>query len=344
MKSTILVLTLFFCSLTTIAQKQTSDKAVIAILNTIKSGMSLTDCQKARPNGILDEQEYAINLNEKIKKNGIDNIVYHFVKIGSNKYLDEIIIEFDSENNVNKTSKKLLGDTNYNTYDSMWDAFWIVYNGKNDYPTLAWKFQKKLVFMSDIPNNGMHYMFDLDYQNKNYDLRINKKGSKLPVTFTKEAYKEEFFNVLGNGYDFTTPVDSIYRKSPYTITENQKSQMTEGNSPLLIDPNQNGLEKITVFFDSNKENRFDEINLEYENTEMLQDMMSDFTKLKHPRVPNCWVLAIIGEDENAKYQLILCTLSGSELKVFTNFPDSKLANHEGFQIGNNEVDKILFPE
>jgi hypothetical protein len=74
MKSTILVFALFICSLTTIAQKQTSDKAVIAILKNIKPGMTLADCKKARPNAVLDEQEYAINLNEKIGKNSFRKI------------------------------------------------------------------------------------------------------------------------------------------------------------------------------------------------------------------------------------------------------------------------------
>ncbi|MBX9806873.1 MAG: hypothetical protein K2X95_03640 [Flavobacteriaceae bacterium] len=334
-------LPLLFLSLITTAQTQTADKVLINIFKDIKPGMTLADCQKARPNTTLDETDSLyINLTEKIEKNGIKNIVYHFVKAASDKHLDEIIIEFDSKEIAGKTANTLLGRTNYTIPDGMWDAFWVVYNGKNDYPALAWEFQNKLVFQYDIPNAGMHYMFDLKNQTTPFDLRINKNGDKLPINFSAQDYLNELFSLLDNGIDFKNPVDSLYLKLPYTVTDKQKIQIAEGDSPLVFDGNHNGLEQLVVRFDKGINNYYDEINMEFENAETLKQMTETFAPFKHPRVDNCWIMGKRGILENGKYQLVIAWRSGKELTFATNLPKSKYVDNEAFKISNDEFDKL----
>lgn len=338
-------LPLLFVSLLTTAQNTSTDKAVKDNLKDIKPGMTLRDCQKEKPNATLDETDSLyINLTEKIEKNGIKNIVYHFVKAASNKHLDGIIIEFDSKAIAGETANTLLGRTNYTIPEENWDAFWVVYNGKNDYPTIAWEFQNKLVFQSDIPNAGMHYMFDLKNQTTAFDLRINKSGDKLPINFSDQDYLDEMFNLLDNGVDFKNPVDSLYLKLPYTVTDKQKIQIIEGDSPLIFDVNQNGLEQLIVRFDRGINNFYDEINLEYENAETLKQMMKTYSTLKHPRINNCWILGKRGTLENGKYQLMIVWLSGKELTFTTNLPKSKYAENDAFKISNDEYDKLYKKE
>ena len=339
---TLFLLPLFFLSLITNAQILTADKALVEIFKGIKPGITLADCQATRPNAILDEDEFAINLNEKIEKDGIKNLVYHFVKAASNKHLDEIIIEFDSKEVAGEAANKLLGRSNYTIPDNMWDAFWVVYNGKNDYGTIAWEFQNKLAFQYDVPNSGVHYMFKLKNQTTAFDLRINKIGDKLPINFSAQDYLDEMFNLLDNGIDFKKPVDSLYLKLPYTypVSEEQKIQIVEGNSPLYFDAYHNGLEQLVISFDRGLNNNYDEVLMVFDNAEILKQMTENFAPFKHPKVDNCWIMGKRGVLENGKYQLVAAYRSGKELTFLTNLPKSKYADNDAFKISNDEFDAL----
>jgi hypothetical protein len=335
----LLILPLLFIALITNAQ--TADKDLKEIFKNIKAGMTIKDCKMNRPKSVEKSELSSFSLKEKIGKNGIKEITYEFVEAANEARLHEIIVEFDTKQNGSATCNKLFGKSNCKSPDKMWDAFWLVYNGNNDYKTIAWQFKNKLVLSFDMPNADMHYLFMLKNINTALDMRLNKTGNKLPIVFGQGDFITEILNNLQDGLDFKNPVDSFIKNMSYklSIDEENKIKLTEGISPIVAESFRNGLNTISIFYDKNNNNIYDKIVFEMDNADTLKAMCSVMDK--HPKVPNCYVMGIQGENENAKLIYALCWLNGNRLTLGVNLPNSEMAKNKDFNLSNEEVRKAI---
>ena len=366
MKTFATISTLFLLPFFSLAQSRlTPTQAVKNVMKDVRMGMSLKDFKRNHPKAELDKNASSDTRIEYLEHpdNGIKEITYYFMR-GDNSPFYEVIIEMESEDTREKVAADLFGTFNHPSKDK----HWVIYNGKNDFLTVGWIYEAKVIFAGNVPGNPFENddMFKVPSDFKKTDMRLCKNSVSEPAKedgdddvkpiVKKEKVKPREAKNEGNG---TATVED-YSKAIEAFLETRIKLESSADSVLLLYPdavkkpqtldyreeyvctiNNNGLKRVSVMTTKGDKGVVYELVFEFDNADStLVAAENQLTGIpKHPTLDNHWVM-FVGDKTSEDYRLVdMAWVYENKLIIGGNLLNSEFEKEEDFKLTDEYVEK-----
>ena len=339
-------------------------QAVKNVMKDVRMGMSLKDFKRSHPKAELDKNASSDTRIEWLEHpdDGIKEITYYFMR-GDNSPFYEVIIEMESEDTREKVAADIFGTFNHPAKEK----HWVIYNGKNDFLTVGWIYEAKVIFAGNVPGNPFENddMFKVPSDFKKTDMRLCKNSNSKPAKeddddvqpiVKKEEVKPDDSKNEGNG---TATVED-YGKAIEAFLETRIKLELAADSVLILYPdavkkpqtldyreeyvctiNNNGLKRVSVMTTKGDKGVVYELVFEFDNADStLAATEGQLTGIpKHPTLDNHWVM-FVGDKTSEDYRLVdMAWVYENKLIIGGNLLNSEFEKEEDFKLTDEYVEK-----
>ena len=331
----------------------TPSQAVQRVMKDVRMGMSLKDFKRAHPKAKLDVTATIDTRIEYLENagNGIKEITYYFLKTDDSPFF-EAIVELESENEQKRVTQNLFGTFNH----PIKQDHWVIYNGQNDFLTVAWVYETKMIFTGNVAGNPYENddMFKVSSDFPQIDMRLcknsisdtpKKQGARPDESKQGSSGKKTIldYNKAMNGYmasrvRLELAADSISIFLPTVI---KKPQTVNYRQEYIYKVQENGLKEVSIMTNKGDKKVVYELIFEFEDADTTllwaEQGLGGFPK--HPSLDNHWVM-FIDEKTSDNYRFMeMAWVYENKLILAGNVLKSEFENEDDFKLTDEYVEE-----